>query len=184
MIIWITGLSGAGKTTIAKALVERLKHTTPAVIHLDGDDIRHCIQDPNTGHDRDSRLANALRICRFAKLFEQQNFLVVVSTMSLFHEIHDWNRANFDAYREIFVKVHIDTLKQRNARGLYSSVASGEVQNVVGIDLIIEEPQEPDLILNNNHPQEHFDELVEQILAIIPSEIVQGFTPSDLSNVL
>ena len=86
-VIWITGLSGAGKSTIARAAVTQLRALGELPVLIDGDQIREAIADPNTGHDIASRLANAYRISRFAKLFAEQGHTVIVATMSIFHEI-------------------------------------------------------------------------------------------------
>ena len=100
-VIWITGLSGAGKTTVAQAAARclRLKGMHPVI--LDGDAVRDVVCDPHTGHDRVSRLANAYRICRLAKLLADQGHLVLVATMSLFSEIHRWNREQLPNYLEV-----------------------------------------------------------------------------------
>jgi len=163
MIIWITGFSGAGKTTIAQALVSQLKETSPAVVLLDGDAIRAAIGDEQTGHDRASRLINAYRICRLAQLMESQGLTVVVATMSLFHEIHAWNRQHFDDYVEVLVEVDFDILQTRNARGLYGRVSSGDESNVVGIDISPELPTTPHLTLNNNFQDQSAHDLAQDI---------------------
>jgi|WetSurMetagenome_2_1015567.scaffolds.fasta_scaffold338921_2 cytidine diphosphoramidate kinase len=148
-VVWITGLSGAGKSTIAREVVGLLHGAGQPAILLDGDEVRAAIDDPHIGHDRPSRLANALRICRLARLLAGQGFPVVVATMSLFKEVHQWNRAHLPAYLEVFVKVSLDTLRARDARGLYSRAEAGMAQNVVGVHLDYDEPQSPDLVVVN-----------------------------------
>lgn len=145
MVIWITGLAGAGKTTVANEVARELQARGQARVHLDGDAIREAIQDPHTGHDRESRLANAYRICRLARLLEQQGLWVVVSTMSLFSEIHSWNRQEFTQYVEVLLDTPLKDLRERDQKGLYS----GNDRNVVGRDLPPELPREPDLVLSN-----------------------------------
>jgi adenylylsulfate kinase len=170
MVVWLTGLSGSGKTTFARALLKRIKPIQPATVHVDGDMVRDIIQDSNVAHDRESRLVNAYRICRMAKVLEQQGLLVVVSTMSLFHEIHDWNRKNFDEYFEILIHVDKELLKKRDARAIYTSLDSGKVKNVGGFDLAIEEPKTPDLVVDNNEHQK-LHENVESIVKAIESSL-------------
>ena len=103
-VIWITGLSGAGKSTVARATAEQLRKIGPTPVLIDGDEIRAAIRDPHTGHDPSSRLDNAYRISRLAKLFADQGHMVIVATMSIYHEIHDWNRANLLGYFEVWVE--------------------------------------------------------------------------------
>jgi cytidine diphosphoramidate kinase len=170
MVIWITGLSGAGKTTIAGELTCQLRNEGRPCILLDGDKIRLAIADPVIGHDPESRLICAMRICRLAKMLEQENILVVVATMSLFPEVFHWNRGNFKNYIEVFVKVDMEILKQRDSKGLYSRAEKGEVSNVAGVHFQIQGPENPDLILENNSPQANFSSFAKKILTLIEKE--------------
>ena len=179
LVIWITGLSGAGKSSIARDLVRRLKSAGDAgVVLLDGDQVRGAVGDPGIGHDRASRLTNALRICRFAKLLADQDLKVVVATMSLFKEIHAWNRLHLHDYFEVYVKVELDVLKARDARGLYSHAARGDVGDVVGIHVPYDEPESPDLIVDNGEMVVTFDALAQQI-----QEALRARAPKPASNV-
>lgn len=150
LVAWITGLSGAGKSTVARAVIAELAQSGIRAILLDGDEVRAAISDANTGHDTESRLKNAMRICRWAALLSKQGFMVVVATMSLFEEVHRWNRDNLPSYREIFLDVGLDTLHKRDPRGLYRRASSSEEKNVVGIDLNFSPPKEPHLTVRND----------------------------------
>ena len=163
-VIWITGLSGAGKSTIARATVKLLHAQGEQPVLIDGDEIRDAIRDPHTGHDPSSRLVNAYRICRLAKLIADQGHTVIVATMSIYHEIHSWNRRNYPNYFEVWVEVSLDALQSRDARGLYSRAKNGEKSNVPGLDLDYELPLNPDLILTNNPPLREPEELAEQLV--------------------
>lgn len=158
MIIWITGLSGAGKSTIAKRVVELLKTQACHPVLLDGDEVRWIIQDPAIGYDRESRLVNAHRISRMAKTLETQGFCVVVATMSLFHEIHDWNRKEFKEYLEVWVQTRQSILQIRDSKQLYSRHAVGQEKGLCGFDQDVEFPTQPDLILENNGENKTEDE--------------------------
>ena len=171
-VIWITGLSGAGKSTIARAAVTQLRALGELPVLIDGDQIREAIADPNTGHDIASRLANAYRISRFAKLFAEQDHTVIVATMSIFHEIHAWNRANLPGYFEVWVEVSLPALRERDARRLYSRLQNGDAANVPGMDLDYERPFQPDLILENNPPLQDPDSLAGMLLDHIQPEPV------------
>lgn len=163
-VLWITGLSGAGKSSIARAVVQQLRSSGQAAVLLDGDAVRLAVADPHVGHDRESRLVNAWRICRLAHMLAEQGLIVVVATMSLYREIHTWNRAHLPGYFEVLVKVSLDTLHARDARGLYSRARNGQAANVAGVDLEYDEPERPDLILPNDAPVENFSALARQLL--------------------
>ncbi len=163
-VIWISGLSGAGKSTVARATAEQLKEIGIRPVLIDGDDIREAIRCPHTGHDPASRLANAYRISRLAKLMAEQGHFVIVATMSLFHEIHTWNQANQPNYFEVWIEVDLKTLKERDARGLYSRAESGNENDVAGLNLDYEKPKNPNLTLTNSHPFINPCELASKIL--------------------
>ena len=116
MVIWITGLSGAGKTTLAKELVSQLATENKEPILLDGDQLREIFFDSSnqaiSAHDRSSRLALALKYSGLARLLSEQGFWVIVATISLFKEVHDWNRKNFKNYYEVFLDTPIEELRK------------------------------------------------------------------------
>lgn len=163
-VLWLTGLSGAGKSTIARQVVERLKSQGESVVFLDGDEVRAAVADTHVGHDRESRFVNAMRMCRLAKLISDQGVTVVVATVSMFREVYSWNRTHLNNYFEIYVRVNLELLKLRDARGLYSRAERGEVLNVVGIHLPCEEPPYPDLVLTNEGSESATALLAEQIV--------------------
>ncbi|MCE7871990.1 adenylyl-sulfate kinase [bacterium CPR1] len=148
-VFWFTGLAGSGKTTLARAFLNALHGSGREAILLDGDSLREVFAD-DLGYTREERLILARRYARLCKLLSLQGFDVICSTISLFHEVHDWNRANFPAYREILVSAHRDVLLQRDQKGLYSQATSGLVSNIVGVDLTPELPLEPDVVLDNS----------------------------------
>ncbi|MFW5501593.1 MULTISPECIES: adenylyl-sulfate kinase [unclassified Maridesulfovibrio] len=153
-VIWLTGLSASGKTTIANEIQTQLKKLGLVSVVLDGDQVREAVGDYNCGHDPESRIRNAYRISRFANMISRQGVIVIVATMSLFHEIHNWNRKNFIDYFEIFVKADLHVLKKRDPKGLYKHLESGEAQNLPGMDLMPEFPKKPDLEIINNQKLE------------------------------
>lgn len=148
-MVWITGLPGAGKSTTARVVAERLRQRTPAVVHLDGDTFR-AVMGQDVGYDRAGRLANAWRMARLCHLLSGQGQLVVCSTVSLFREIHAWNRANMAAYLEVFLRVRMETLQARDQKGMYSGARAGSVAHVPGVDQAVEVPESPDLVLDTD----------------------------------
>ncbi len=147
-VFWITGLSGAGKTTLGRELWSRLRSAGRPVTFLDGDALRAAIAD-DLGHSADSRRASAMRNARLCRLLAEQGNDVVCATISMFHEVQRWNRENIPEYREIFLRVPIDELRRRDAKGIYAAAQRGEMSNVVGLDVPAETPEAPDLILDN-----------------------------------
>mgnify|MGYP002725773636 CR=1 FL=1 len=163
-VIWITGLSAVGKTSTAETVVEQLRANGEIAVMLDGDAVRDIVRDANTGHDRDSRIANAHRICRLAHFMAKQDFIVVVATMSLFHEIHQWNRDNLPGYFEVLIEAELETLRERDFKGVYGGVDGSGARNVVGVDLAVEFPAKPNLVLNNDRATSDRSELAADLL--------------------
>lgn len=151
-VIWLTGLSGAGKTTIGRAMCRSLRDRGVSSLLLDGDEVRAaCGSD--YGHDLDGRLRNAYRMSRLAKLAAEQGLTVTVSTMSLFHEIHAWNREHLPSYFEVLLDVRVDVCRRRDPKDLYRDVARNLQRNVGGVDVAVEFPLNPHLVLDNNADQ-------------------------------
>ena len=120
MVIWIIGLAGAGKTTIAKALYTRLKTEDRATVMLDGDAIREIFAG-DLGFTLEDRRRNGWRICQMCKYLDDQGINVVCATLSQFHEQQDWNRENFSQYFEVYLEVDMNVLIRRDQKGLYSA---------------------------------------------------------------
>lgn len=148
-VYWITGLSGAGKTTIGRLLYEKLKAQYPNTVFLDGDTLRKVFGD-DLGYTKEERRKCAMRYSRLCAMLQEQNMNVICCTISMFDSVRKWNRENIKNYQEIYVKVSMDTLVFRNQKGLYSGVTEEKQKQVVGIHMEIEEPKKPDLILEND----------------------------------
>ncbi len=143
-VIWITGLSGTGKSTLARRVVADLRAAGGHAILIDGDDFR-AMHENELGHDRAGRLRNAHRIARLAQFVSAQGVPVVVATMSLFAEVHDWNRRQIPGYFEVLLTASIEFLTRRDPKGLYAQAASGGGGDVVGAGLAYDLPKSPDL---------------------------------------
>jgi adenylylsulfate kinase-like enzyme/phosphohistidine swiveling domain-containing protein len=151
-VFWITGLSAAGKTSIGRALSSHLRASGCSVIFLDGDTLRAVSND--LGYSAENRRAAAMRNGMLCRMLAEQGFDVVCSTISLFHEVQNWNRENIPRYNEIFVRVPLEELKRRDTKGVYAAAVSaagdGKAANIVGLDIPAETPEAPDLILDND----------------------------------
>ena len=148
-VYWITGLSGAGKTTVGRVLWQRLRAAGRSVVFLDGDAMRAAIGE-ELGHNALGRRSSAMRNARLCRLLASQGQDVVCPTISLFHEVQRWNRANIPDYCEIYLRVPLEELRRRDPKGLYARAARGDIRDIVGLDVVAEEPEAPDLILENH----------------------------------
>lgn len=165
-IIWITGLSGSGKSTLANALVQRLKLKNEPVVMLDGDELRLLFRKDSTaslGHDRASRLALAQNYARLCQMISSQGVTVVIATISLFKEIHQWNRLNLHDYFEVYLEVPLEELRRRDPKGIYRKFDTGQITDVAGLDLAIDEPTTPDWV-DHFVPGRHVDELADELI--------------------
>ena len=141
--VWITGLSGAGKSTLAVALTGRLRARGDRVIMLDGDELRSVLgaEAANTAnHGREARLALAMRYARLCQILACQGITVVIATISLFRDVHAWNRANLPGYFEVYLKVPIEELRRRDPKDIYRRFEAGELTEVAGLDQPVDEP--------------------------------------------
>src|SRR5580700_2919852 len=145
-VYWITGLSGAGKTSIGRALAAHLEVSGSRVVFLDGDTLRAAVSS-DLGYSAEDRRSAAMRNGMLCRMLAQQGLDVVCSTISLFHDVQRWNRENIDLYTEIFVRVPLEELKRRDIKGIY---ADDRRANVVGLDIPAETPETPDLVLDNH----------------------------------
>lgn len=161
-VYWITGLSGAGKTTIGKLFYEELKTKHPNTVFLDGDMLRKVFGD-DLGYTREERIKCAMRYSRLCAMLQEQGMHVVCCTISMFDCVREWNRENINNYREIYIKVSMDTLRNRDQKGLYSGITEEKQKEVAGIHVEVEEPKFPDLVLLNDGdktPAEQAEEII------------------------
>jgi adenylylsulfate kinase-like enzyme len=140
-LIWITGMPGSGKTTLANDLVSSLRVKGQHCIQLDGDELRHILnkEDLNSDYSPESRLDLALLYSRLAVSLNSQGFIVVVSTVSLFWRVHKWNRLNIKNYFEVFLDVDSTLLETVPRSRLYKTA--------LGTHFSPEFPVNPDLVL-------------------------------------
>ena len=152
MVIWLTGLSGSGKTSIGRQLCDLWKAEAPNTVLVDGDDIRRLLglQGGEKHYTLDGRREIAGRISDLCAWLDRQGLNVVCCTISLFADLHQHNRDVFSRYFEVYIDVPMDVLYRRDDKNLYARALRGEIQNVIGVDLPFTPPASPDLVVDNS----------------------------------
>jgi len=146
-IFWFTGLSGAGKTTLAKALTVTLEMWHASVVMIDGDEFRkkHC---KDLGFSKKDRHENLMRMSDYAlKLSETYQYVVVAAISPLRQTRSDIREKLGDRYTEIFVDTPLSVCEARDVKGLYAKARSGEIQEFTGISSPYETPLNPDIAI-------------------------------------
>lgn len=156
-VVWITGVSGTGKTTIARELIHQLENEGHRVMAVDGDAFRR-VMGNSSSYDPAGRLENAKRISGVCKWISEQGIIVVCATMSLFHEVQEWNRTHIRKYFEVYVTASDEVLRARDEKGMYSKSSE-----VVGVDQTFDIPKTPDLEIENSQNSDSVIHLAEKI---------------------
>src|SRR3990167_3010514 len=149
--IWLTGLSGSGKSTIAVELEHALVENKHQAYILDGDNIRHGL-NKNLGFSPEDRAENIRRIGEVAKLFTDANIITITAFISPYKEDRDNARKlqNEGEFIEIYVKCPVNVCEQRDTKGLYKKARAGEVKEFTGISAPYEEPSNPELTIDTS----------------------------------
>ena len=164
MLIWICGPSGAGKSTIGQALYRRLKPGMPNLFLIDGDDFRLALGN-DLGYSPEDRRKNGLRIAGICRLMDRQGINVICCASTIHPEVQEFNRATFEQYCEVSLEVSLETLVSRDTKDIYKKALKGMMSNVVGVDIKLETPANPHLVLNNDPHCTSFDEFVDAIVS-------------------
>ena len=159
ILFWITGLSGAGKTSIAKAIKDQIIKRYGPTLLVNGDDLRNLFMLKK--YDKKSRLANGIMFHRFAKFITNQNINLIFAVVSLFEEIRNLNRKNIDNYVEIYLKADIKNIKKKRKKKIYFN--KNKNKSIVGISIKPEFPKKPDIIIKNDF-KKNIDYLSKKLL--------------------
>ncbi len=147
--IWLTGLSGSGKSTVAVAAEAELVKRGHLAYVLDGDNVRHGLNS-NLGFSPEDRTENIRRIGEVAKLFTDSGVLVFTSFISPYRADRDAARELFESgdFVEAYVKADVATCEERDPKGLYKKARAGEIPEFTGISAPYEEPEKPELVVD------------------------------------
>lgn len=163
VLYWITGLSGAGKTTIGTKLYYEMRKACPGLVILDGDILKRLVGD-SLGYSRKERLKRASYYSEMCKILTDQGITVIICTIAMYDSVREWNRRNIEKYVEIYLKVDQEVLIKRDKKGLYSRQKSGKASEIAGLDIEVEYPKTPDLVIENDGSVS-VRECVERIMA-------------------
>ncbi|MCT4635850.1 MAG: adenylyl-sulfate kinase [Rickettsiales bacterium] len=149
MVVWFTGLSGSGKSTITAELENYLFQQGYLVYRLDGDNIRHGLNN-DLGFSKDDRTENVRRIAEVASLFRDAGFITLVSVITPLENMRTMakNIIGKEYYKEIYVDAQLETCIKRDPKGLYKKALDGEILQFTGISDAFEIPQCSDKVLN------------------------------------
>ncbi len=143
-LFWITGLSGSGKTQIAKKIYPKIKKKYGPTILFSGDDIRRIFN--LKGYSYKERLETVMKYCKLAKSITNQNINVIFAVIGMMHTVRSWNKKNITNYVEIYIKSDLKKIIKKGRKKIYHQ----NKNNIIGLDINAEYPKRPNIILNNN----------------------------------
>ena len=166
-VVWFTGLPGSGKTTVAKAVEEKLSNIGFKTELLDGDWVRKTI-NPDAGFTRDERRRHLIRVAWIARLLARNGVAVLCSFVSPYKDVRAEIRkiVEEDApFIEVYTKCSLQECIRRDPKGLYKKALSGEIKNFTGLDDPYEEPENPELVIDTEHDrvEENVNKVLEKL---------------------
>ena len=174
--VWFTGLSGAGKTTIAELLQEYLQERHMKVELLDGDVVRTNLSK-GLGFSKEDRDTNIRRIGFVCKLLTRNGVVAIASAISPYREVRDEVRQETGDFIEVFVECPLEELVRRDVKGLYEKAIKGEILNFTGVSEPYEEPLNPEVRLAT--AQEEIEESFQKVVDALQE---RGYLPAMASH--
>lgn len=165
--LWYTGLSGSGKSTIARKVEEKLYEMGISTYVLDGDNVRHGL-NKNLGFSHEDRTENIRRIGEVAKLFADAGILVMTAFISPYRSDRDLVRESFPEgdFVEVFVDATLETCEERDVKGLYKKARAGEIKEFTGISAPYESPDSPELLVNTTE-DDNIDNNADKVIKFL-----------------
>ena len=160
-VLWFTGLSGSGKSTIADRVAEKLRERGLKIERLDGDTVRKSLTRDLGFSERD-RNENIRRVAFVAKLLSRNGVGVIASFISPYRKIRNHVREEVTNFVEVYAKCPLEICIERDPKGLYKKALNGEIENFTGISHPYEEPENPEILLETD--KETVDECVDKVI--------------------
>ena len=160
ILFWITGLSGSGKTAIAKKIKKKISCLYGPTIELSGDDFRKIFK--LNKYTKKARIEYLLKYLHFCKLITNQKINLIFNLIGMYNRARRWNRKNIDNYVEIYIKTDIHKIIKFKKKIIYLK----NKKNIVGLDIKAEFPNKPDIIIENDF-NKSTDELAKKLLGKI-----------------
>jgi adenylylsulfate kinase len=170
-VIWLTGLPGSGKTTIAKALSPKLKGSGFKVELLDGDIVRKELS-PELGFTKQDRELHSRRVVFLCKLLSRNGIATIVCLISPYREFRRYARREINVdnnFYEVYVKCSLGTCMRRDPKGLYKKALAGEIKDLSGLQDPYEEPENPEVIVNTE------EQTSEECINVILKRVLQRY---------
>jgi adenylylsulfate kinase len=166
-VVWLTGLPGSGKTTIARKLEPELRKSDMPVEVLDGDEIRQNLSK-GLGFSREDRETHLKRVTYVAKLLSRNGVAVIAAFISPYRSIREFARKETTNFLEVYVKASVETCAKRDPKGLYKKASSGQITDLTGPQDLYEDPTAPDLLLDTEKltVQECSDAIMDKLKAL------------------
>jgi adenylyl-sulfate kinase len=164
LTIWLTGLSGAGKSTIAERVAAELRERGLPVEVLDGDEVRRNLS-AGLGFSKEDRDTNIRRIGFVAELLTRNGVVVLVAAISPYREVRGEMRDRIGRFLEVYVECPISVLTERDVKGLYRRAIAGEIDHFTGVSDPYEPPDDPDVWIDSS--LETVDESVAKVMAAV-----------------
>ncbi len=166
--LWFTGLSGAGKSTLANLVAEELRQRGRHVEVLDGDEVRTNLSK-GLGFSKEDRDVNIRRIGYVCKLLARNGVIAISAAISPYREIRNEVRAQHERFFEVYVKCPLETLVERDVKGLYNKALQGEIANFTGVSDPYEEPFDPELVVESH--RESPDQSLQRLLGALEEAV-------------
>ncbi len=156
ILFWVTGLSGAGKTSISNKIYNNIKKEYGKTFYINGDEIRKIFELKS--YNNSDRKKGGIKYSKLFKKITDQNINVLFAGMALFHDVRAWNKKYINNYLEIYIKTNLKNIIKKKYTKIYKKKS-----NLVGVDIKPEFPKKPDIVINNNF-KKSIDKLSRELI--------------------
>ena len=176
VVIWFTGLSGSGKSTVACTLEHALASLSKVTVLLDGDNVRHGLNS-NLGFSATDREENIRRIGEVSKLFAESGIITLTSFISPYRQDRERVRSRMDKndFIEVYMRIPLEVCESRDPKGLYKAARAGKIKHFTGIDDPYEEPLSPEIVLDAKDSEGRMSSAEEMAARILDYLKINGY---------